>query len=219
MAKAALLIKKKKWMPILAPKLFNEHVLGETHISEPAQTIGKTVTVSLMTITGDPQRQTIAIGFTMTGVTPTAITTSVTSYSIIPAAVRKAMRKGKEKVEDSFLFTTQDGIVVRAKPLLVTKGKTTGSVLANLRKTLKTALGKIISTTPFETLIQDLVSHKLQKNLSDMLRKIYPLSVCEIRQFFKTGQTVAVQPTPAPVVSPPQDVPAVEPVTLPSATA
>ena len=195
-AKAAQIIKKKRWVPIISPKVFNSQPLGETHISEYEEAIGKEITVSLMILTGDPQKQTVSLSFKMVGTSNNAIITQPVAYKIAPVAVRKMMRRGKEKVEDSFILTTQDNIKVIAKPILVTKSRAKGAVLTNLRRTLRANLAKIVASNTFETNMVELVMHRLQKTLSDSLRKIYPLSTCELRVFSivkhtKNGQKTA----------------------------
>ncbi len=182
-AKAVQQIKKKKWVQIIAPKVFNQEPIGETFISEFQEAVGKEVSVSLMALTGDPQKQNVILSFKMIGSNNNVITTQALGFRLTPAAIRKTMRKGKEKIEDSFNGTTQDNVKVLIKPLLVTKGHATGSVTTNLRKTMKVNVIKMLSSTTFETILLDLMTQKFQRALSDMLRKIYPLSVCEIKFF------------------------------------
>lgn len=200
-AKAATLIKKKRWVNIIAPKIFNEQIIGETYISDVSEALGKDVSVSLMALTGDPQRQTITLFFTMVGTNNNALLTQPIGYKIVPAAVRKTMRRGKEKIEDSYELITQDGVHVIIKPLLLTKNRTTGAVLANLRKTAKINLTKMVTVTTFENLLLELVNHRLQRTLSDSLKKIYPLSTCEIKYFSRVKQTKTPLATEQPVIT------------------
>ena len=55
MAKAKVI--KKEWYPILAPKIFQNTVLGETYVYEPEQMVGKGITKNLMNLTNDVKRQ------------------------------------------------------------------------------------------------------------------------------------------------------------------
>jgi|SRR3989344_180095 len=181
--KAAQQVKKKKWVQILAPKSFDNAFIGETYISEFSEAIGREVSVSLMALSGDPQKQNTILSFKMASHNNAAIITEIIGYRISPSAVRKTMRRGKEKVEDSFEAVTQDNIKVAIKPLLVTKGRATGGVLTNLRKHLHAYLVKVLSATTFENVLIDLMSQKFQRSMSDVLRKVYPLSVCEIKIF------------------------------------
>ncbi|MBI4142090.1 hypothetical protein HY484_04145 [Candidatus Woesearchaeota archaeon] len=197
----ATVIKKKRWITILAPKMFNEQPIGETYISDFSEAKGRNVSVSLTVITGDPQKQNIVLNFTMTGSTPNAITTTPTGYRLTPAAVRKTMRRAKSKVEDSFKLTTSDNKPAVIKPILVTKNRTKGAVLRNLRRTLKAYLTKKITSTTFENVILDLVTHRLQRELLDLLKKVYPLSTCEIKHFGQVKQKQTITQPVAEIVA------------------
>ena len=56
-------IKKKKWVKIIAPKLFNEKHLGEISLVDPMLVIGRKIKVNLMEITNDMKKQNTEIGF------------------------------------------------------------------------------------------------------------------------------------------------------------
>ena len=47
---------KKRWYKILAPSLLREATVGETFLADPEQIIGKKMTVSLGSISGEPQK-------------------------------------------------------------------------------------------------------------------------------------------------------------------
>ena len=187
--KAQQQIKKKKWVPIVGPKVFNQEFIGETYISEFSEAVGREVSVSLMALSGDPQKQNVVLSFKMIGSNNNAITTDALGYRLTPSAIRKTMRRGKEKIEDSFAATTQDNVKVLIKPVLVTKGRATGAVTVNLRRTMKVQIAKMLSSATFDTVLLDLVNQRFQRALSDSLRKIYPLSVCEIKFFSIVKET------------------------------
>ncbi|MEM4246857.1 MAG: hypothetical protein QXR48_03230 [Candidatus Woesearchaeota archaeon] len=180
-SKAAVLVKKKSWLPIIAPGLFNNQQIGEMYISEDADPKGRKVTASLTVLTGDPQRQNIHVSFEITKEENKQLLTKVVGYSIIPAAVRKMMRRSRERIDDSFVVKTKDNIAVRIKPVLITRGRTTGGVLKEMRSQMRTFIARAITGMSFVDFIKELVAHKFQKQLQDSLRKIYPLQVCELR--------------------------------------
>ena len=78
MAKAKVI--KKEWYPILAPKIFQNAVLGETHVYEPGQMVGKSVTKNLMSLTNDVKRQNINIDFEVVNVQNNKAFTDITGY-------------------------------------------------------------------------------------------------------------------------------------------
>jgi ribosomal protein S3AE len=180
-SKAAILVKKKVWLPIIAPALFNNQPIGEMYVDEEQSPVGRRVTVSLMVLTNDPQRQNVHMSFEVTKVENRQLHTRIHGYSIVPVAVRKMMRRGRERVDESFVVKTQDSVVVRAKPVLITRGRAKGGVLADLRRQLRMNVARAIAKLTFIDLMKEMVAHKIQRELQESLRKIYPLQVCELR--------------------------------------
>lgn len=180
-AKAVNIIKKKRWVAILAPKLFNEQLLGESFVEEPSNLVGRCVSVSLMTLTGDPQKQNVSVSFKIVSVQNDMVTTELTGYKLLPAAAKKMMRRKRNKIEDSFIVESADKKIIRVKPLIVTRGNTTGSVLATMQKLERAFIAKMISQSDVDSIIRDIVQKKLQSSLSQLLRRLYPVGACEIR--------------------------------------
>ncbi|MEM2915960.1 MAG: hypothetical protein QXT19_01185 [Candidatus Woesearchaeota archaeon] len=180
-SKATVIVKKKVWLPIIAPGLFNNQIIGEMYLAEDADPAGRRVTVSLTVLTGDPQKQNVHISFDVIKKENNQLLTKIVGYSIIPAAVRKMMRRARERIDDSFCVKTKDGVVVRVKPTMITRGKTKSSVLKDLRSKMRTFVAKSVASMSFVDFIKDLVAHKFQRQLQDALRKIYPLQACELR--------------------------------------
>jgi ribosomal protein S3AE len=181
-AAKAVVIKKKRWVPIHASKLFNEQVIGESFVGEPQELVGRAVTVSLMTLTGDPQKQSVNVSFNITGVHDGKVTTELVGYQVMPSAAKKMMRRSKSKIEDSFIVETADKKLIRVKPLIVTRGRTTHNVLTTMRKLQRAYIAKMISKTDFENFVKDVVMKKLQHGLAQMMKRLYPVGACEIRQ-------------------------------------
>jgi len=178
----AVVVKKKKWVPILAPKIFNEQRIGESYVAAAEDLVGRKVTVSLMTLTGEPQKQTISIAFKINKITNGTATTDIVGYKMLPVAAKKLVRRRRNKIDDSFIVETSDKKAIRIKPLVATRGKTTGSVLTSMRKLCRAFLAKTISSMKFEDIIRNVVQKKIQHSLIQQLRRLHPIGACEIRQ-------------------------------------
>lgn len=178
MAKAKIL--KKEWYPILAPKIFQNAVLGETHVYEPGQMIGKGVTVNLMSLTNDVKRQNINIHFEVFDVQNNKAFTNIIGYYMVQSSIKRMIRRNIEKISMSFPCKTSDNKNIQLKPLLITRSSTTGSVATRIRKNAQDFLVKYVNSISYDNLINDLVNHTLQSSLKKTLSKIYPLRVCEI---------------------------------------
>ncbi|MBU0959580.1 MAG: hypothetical protein KKB31_06550 [Nanoarchaeota archaeon] len=101
---------------------------------------------------------------------------------LLPYFLKKMVRKGTNYVEDSFSATCKDA-TVRIKPLLVTRRKVSRAVRKALREKAREELIKEVKNKNAEDLFEELLQNRLQKTLSLKLKKIYPLSLCEIRVF------------------------------------
>ncbi len=96
--------------------------------------------------------------------------------------IKRMMRRGISYVEDSFETKCKD-IRVRIKPFLITRKKVSRAVKNNLRRTTKETIVKFCEENNFLDISKAIYTGELQKNLHPKLKKIYPLSLCEIRSF------------------------------------
>lgn len=106
--------------------------------------------------------------------------TETRSLELMSYFLRRMMRKGTNYVEDSFSAECKNA-VVRIKPFLITRRKVSRAVRKALREKTREELKDYLKDKTPETLFEDILRNKLQKTLSLKLKKVYPLSLCEIR--------------------------------------
>ncbi|MEK6925987.1 MAG: hypothetical protein AABW50_01780 [Nanoarchaeota archaeon] len=99
---------------------------------------------------------------------------------LLPYFLSKMVRKGTNYVEDSFTVECRDAIV-RIKPFLITRRKVARAVRKALREKAREELTEYAKGKTSEALFNDIIQGRIQKPLSLKLKKIYPLSLCEIR--------------------------------------
>ncbi len=99
---------------------------------------------------------------------------------LMPSYLKRMVRKGTNYVEDSFSVDCED-FRLRIKPFLITRRKVSRAVRKALREKAKKELIEYVKNKNVETIFQDLLKNQIQKPLSLKLKKIYPLSLCEIR--------------------------------------
>jgi len=174
-------LKKKQWYHIIAPKQFDNIVLGETLVYEPSQMLGKTLSHSLMNLANDTKRQNVNIHFKVIEIDDNKAKTKIVGYVIIPSSVKRFVRRDSLKMDISFTCETADNVLLRVKPLIVTKSDVKGSVAAKIRNNAISFLIKTIKKVSYDEVVNDLISHKLQSAMKENLNKIYPLKTCEIR--------------------------------------
>jgi ribosomal protein S3AE len=103
-----------------------------------------------------------------------------TKIQLMPYYLKRMVRKGTNYVEDSFSVECKDA-VIRIKPFLITRRKVSRAVRKALREKAREELTKYAKSRNSEEIFQDVLRNSLQKTLSLILKKVYPLSLCEIR--------------------------------------
>lgn len=111
------------------------------------------------------------------------------SLELAGSYVRRAIRKGTDYVEDSFETACKDEKVV-VKPFLLTRKKVSRALRHALRNGAKEHLEAYLKIHTAKEVFTDIMTNKVQKELSLKLKKIYPLALCEIRVF-----SIIVPPT------------------------
>ena len=99
---------------------------------------------------------------------------------LMPSFLKRMIRKGTNYVEDSFSTNCKDA-KIRIKPFLITRRKVSRAVRKALRNKAKEELTNYVKDKNSEEIFNEIIRNQIQKQLSLKLKKIYPLSLCEIR--------------------------------------
>jgi ribosomal protein S3AE len=179
---SATKVKKKLWIPIYAPKAFDSAFLGETHVNEKEQVLGKSVTANLMVLTDDPRKQAYNIRFDVTGVKEGKAQTQAIGILMMPSGVKRLIRRNRDKVDDSFPIRIAGGRSVRVKPVLVTKTKASSSSQTKMRLAVRTKLQESWKRMRFEDIVLDVIDGKASRLMRDSCNHIQPVRSCDIRE-------------------------------------
>jgi len=179
--KAATKIIRKRWVPILAPKLFHERVIGESYVADPEQLRGRSVFVNMMVLTGDPKKQQVQVQFSISDVKEGKGHASFKGYAYSPNAIKRLVRRGREKVDDSFLCKTQDSVVLRVKPIIVTSARAHRSLQGLLRRNFRKKFKEIVQKETFEQVMREILENKIQSAIKGLLHKFFPIRIVDIR--------------------------------------
>src|SRR3989344_5830874 len=102
------------------------------------------------------------------------------SLQIFPSHIRRSMRRGADYVEDSFETFCKDA-KLRIKPFMITRKRVSRKIRKVIRETAKKHLEAHAKARSTKELFSEIMTNKLQKELSLKIKKIYPLALCEIR--------------------------------------
>ena len=173
--------KKKKWCPIMAPELFGNRMIGESLLDDASQLMNKSITANMMQLTGDMKKQNMNIMFKVIDVKEGKGLTQAMRFELSPSSIRRLAKREKDKLTDSFVVKTEDGKLVRIKPIMITNNLTKGSVSAALIRTCRVICKEFVNKMKFEQLISDLIMYKFQKDVRDALHRTYPLRSFDVR--------------------------------------
>ena len=172
---------KKRWVRLIAPKLFNEQTLGETLVSDPEEVLGRKLQVNLTVLTNDPKTQNVKVGFIAKEAKQGAAETELVSYYMMPSAIKRMVRRGGRRIDDSFACLTADKISVRVKPLAISRHMVKGSISAALGKQLKKGNTEEAGKLSYIDFASELIQNKFQTRIKQAISKIYPLRTLVIR--------------------------------------
>lgn len=174
-------VKKKNWYQIVAPKLFNNTIIGETTAISSSTLTGKTVQHNLMYLTGDPKSQNTIIKFKIESVKEEKAQTYMIGYNMLAASLKRFVRRGKDKIDDSIYLKTADNKIVQIKPFVLTRANTTRTVKSEIRLAIRELLAEYLSKTTYENFLRDLIGKQIHQRIRQIISKIYPVRSVEIK--------------------------------------
>jgi len=178
---AKVVVKKKRWVTVLAPKLFNERDIGEMHVEDPQSAVGRKLTVSMATITGEPRKQNTMVKFLISRFAGEKLMTEIIGYRLNTAATKRMIRRNRSKIDDSIVYKTADEKKVRVKPMIITRNKMQSGAKGEIRRLMKDFLAKNIVKLNYEQLMREIVLGKFQKAMHETVKKLCPLAGSEIK--------------------------------------
>ncbi len=185
-------VKKKAWYKILSPKMFGNHELGETYLTEANVAMGRILKINLKDLTGNVRDQNAYVIFQVTGVNGTSLQASTIGYELTSAYVKRAVRKNTNRLDDYFVLQSKDGKAVVVKTLLVTQHKIQRSLQSSLRELSHQLFAEDLEKG-LEMFLEDVFSSRLQSGTRKRLAKLYPLKEFSIRSLMiKEGGNMPV---------------------------
>jgi len=101
---------------------------------------------------------------------------------LVKSYIRRMTRKRTNYVEDSFAAHCSD-VTATVKPFLITRKRVSRVVRKNLRNTAREFLVEYLKGKTYNEICLELMDGSLQKTLLPKLKKVYPLSFCDLRVF------------------------------------
>jgi ribosomal protein S3AE len=175
--------KKKKWVAMYGLGDFKDVQLGESYVSDSNLLMNREIKINLMEITNDVKKQNINVKFKISNVSDNKATADFIGYEIVGSMIRRVVKRSRSKIDDSFVVETKDNVKINIKPIILTKSKAPHSLLTKMRAKAKEFLIAGFKKYTYDEVVMQLINQDIQKSCREVLKKIMPVSVVEIRLF------------------------------------
>ena len=162
---------------IYSPEYFGYKEIGTTWASSPEQVLGRTIWVSLYTLTGDFSQQHLLIKFKIVRVKDSVAETVFYGHEYGREFVRSLVRRGTSRIDLITNLVTRDGFHLRVQSTAFTYNRI-GShswKAKSIRKVMKEVLEEAAKELALSQLSQEMVLGKTASDIYQKAKKITAL--------------------------------------------
>lgn len=174
-------IKRKIWYKIQSPKIFGSKDIGETYLSDIEGALGRNLKVNLRDLTGNVKDQNVYISFIIDKVNGSTLMTSTIGYELATAYIKRAVRKGTDRIDDFLKLKSKGGKKIILKSLVITLGKAQNSTKAQLKKDMAVLIEEEFNKSTFEQFLTGLINRSIVSAIKKKLNKVYPIKEVAVR--------------------------------------
>jgi small subunit ribosomal protein S3Ae len=174
--------RRKIWYELVAPRYFDEKILGETPADDPQKVINRTVEVAYYELTGDFRKLYLKLYFRVVRVQGTKAYTEFWGHEISRDYLTRIVVKRTSRIDHVFDVVTKDGAIVRVKPIVITRYRAPRKQRTAIRKLLEQKITEIAKGLNFADFVIYMVTEKLCEDLAPHVNKIFPVKNFHIRK-------------------------------------
>lgn len=175
-------IKGKDWYTVIAPKFFEEKVLGDTPADDINKVLGRTISTPLVFVSKDMSKYYIKVKFKITKVEGTKAYTEFHGMECLRDYISRLVRHRITRIDIVQKLKTKDDKKIAIKSLIITNRKVTRGVEKNIRSFVEQTLEKITSENTLDSLLSKILNDSIKQKIMKEGGKIYPIRAFEIRR-------------------------------------
>jgi small subunit ribosomal protein S3Ae len=191
----------KQVVTIYSPDYFGYKEIGTTLVSDPKEAIGRTLWVSLYTLTGDFAKQYLLIRFKIVRVKDDLTAETIFyGHEYGREFLRSLVRRGTTRIDDILNLITKDGFEIRTHAVAFTIKRLTPHCLKvkMIRKIMQKVLEEASKNLTLAQLAQEMVLGKTASDIFQEAKKITLLrhvgivksKVLKIPEWIYTGKEI-----------------------------
>ena len=190
--------KTKRWYTIRAPRHpWNYQNIGETIGESDEHIIGRIYEMTQQEFNGDFTKMHVMLRFRVSETVGQDALTTFVGHHHQTNHIRRQIRRYRGKIDYVIDVVTEDGYLVRIKPLIITQKRVQTSVKQSIRaKTRDVLLGYVAKTT-YDALQVAMLDGSLETEIQNQIKTIYPCRSVVIRksQLLQEGVKMEEGPT------------------------
>ena len=190
--------KTKRWYTIRAPRHpWNYQNIGETIGESDEHIMGRIYEMTQQEFNGDFTKMHVMLRFRVSETVGQDALTTFVGHHHQTNHIRRQIRRYRGKIDDVIDVVTEDGYLVRIKPLIITQKRVQTSVKQSIRaKTRDVLLGYVAKTT-YDALQVAMLDGSLETEIQNQIKTIYPCRSVVIRksQLLQEGVEMEEGPT------------------------
>ena len=190
--------KTKRWYTIRAPRHpWNYQNIGETIGESDEHIIGRIYEMTQQEFNGDFTKMHVMLRFRVSETVGQDALTTFVGHHHQTNHIRRQIRRYRGKIDDVLDVVTEDGYLVRIKPLIITQKRVQTSVKQSIRAKTRDVLHGFVAKTTYDGLQVAMLDGSLENEIQNQIKSIYPCRTVVIRksQLLQEGVTMDHGPT------------------------
>ena len=190
--------KTKRWYTIRAPRHpWNYQNIGETIGESDEHIIGRIYEMTQQEFNGDFTKMHVMLRFRVSDTVGQDALTTFVGHHHQTNHIRRQIRRYRGKIDDVIDVVSQDGYLVRIKPLVITQKRVQTSVKQSIRAKMRDVLRGFVAKTTYDALQVAMLDGSLESEIQKQIKTIYPCRSVVIRksQLLQEGVEMDQGPT------------------------
>jgi len=167
--------KAKSWFKIYVPEVFGKGYIGDTISSDPSTLLGRVVETTLGEVAQDYAKQHIKLRVKVTNVAGDAAYTEFQGHEMTRDYLRSMVKRRTSRVDLVLPVVTKDGKNLRITVSCFTLSRANMAQVHAIRLAMQQYVVKHTPEIDLNTLIKEIVTGDMSKELAKMLKTIYPV--------------------------------------------
>jgi small subunit ribosomal protein S3Ae len=190
--------KTKRWYTIRAPRSpWNFQNIGETIGESDEHIMGRIYEMTQQEFNGDFTKMHVMLRFRVTDTAGQDALTTFVGHHHQTNHIRRQIRRYRGKIDDVMDAVTEDGYLVRIKPLIITQKRVHTSVKQAIRSKTREVVRGFIAKSTYDGLQVAMLDGSLESDIQNSIKSIYPCKSVVIRksQLLQAGVVMDAGPT------------------------